>query len=131
MARALTRAGVLRGYALIETTGRKSGLPRQVPVGGGGLEGDVFWLVAEHGHRADYVRNIEADPRVRVLIKRTWRTGTAHVLDDDDPLQRLRTIGRRGNALAVRMAGTDLLTIRVDLDPDSDDGDDPAPGTQH
>ncbi|MDQ3849001.1 MAG: hypothetical protein M3296_00075, partial [Actinomycetota bacterium] len=43
--------------------------------------------------------------------------GTAHVLPDDDPRERLRRIGRPVNALVVRGMGTDLLTVRIDLDP--------------
>src|SRR3954454_759958 len=50
------------GDALLETTGRSTGLPRITPVCDG-TEGDTFWIVAQHGHAADYVRNIEADPR--------------------------------------------------------------------
>lgn len=57
-------------HVLLETTGRKSGRPRQNPVGNG-LDGDTLWIVAEHGHRANYVRNLEADPHVRVKIGRT------------------------------------------------------------
>jgi hypothetical protein len=49
-------------YALLETTGRKSGEPRPTPVGNG-LVGDQFWIVAERGARAAYVRNIGADPQ--------------------------------------------------------------------
>jgi deazaflavin-dependent oxidoreductase (nitroreductase family) len=100
---------------LLETTGRKSGLPRQNPVGNG-LDGDTFWIVAEHGRRAGYVRNIMADPHVRVRIKRTWRTGIAHLMPEDDARARQKTM-RRGNALVVRVMGTDLLTVRIDLDP--------------
>ena len=48
-----------RTHALLETTGRKSGLPRRVPVGNG-LRGDTFWIVTEHGYHADYVKNIQA-----------------------------------------------------------------------
>lgn len=103
-------------HALLETTGRRSGRPRRNPVGNG-LDGDTFWIVAEHGRGADYVRNLEADPRVRVKIGRRWRTGTARVLPDDDPRVRLGKLGRRVNGLMVRAAGTDLLTVRVDLDP--------------
>jgi hypothetical protein len=55
-------AGIAPGWAVIETVGRRSGLPRQVPVGGR-LRGDCFWLVAADGRRAHYVRNIECDPR--------------------------------------------------------------------
>jgi hypothetical protein len=46
-----------------------------------------------------------------------WRTGTAHLLDDDDPVERLHLLwGRAGNTPAVRAFGTQLLSIRVDLD---------------
>lgn len=104
-------------HALLETTGRRSGLLRRTPVGNGlSPDGRTFWIVAEHGHQAAYVRNIEADPQVRVLVGRRWRTGLAHVLPDDDPRARLRTVGRRINAAMVRAMGTELLTVRVDLD---------------
>lgn len=45
------------GYALLETVGRKSGKPRRTPVGDGRVN-DQFWIVAEHGMTAGYVRNI-------------------------------------------------------------------------
>ena len=105
-------------HVLLETTGRRTGRPRQNPVGNG-LDGDTLWIVAEHGRSASYVRNLEADPRVRVKIGRRWRSGTATVLPNDDPRARLRLIGRPVNGFMVRAAGTDLLTIRVDLDPES------------
>ena len=105
-------------HVLLETTGRRTGRPRQNPVGNG-LDGDTLWIVAEHGRSASYVRNLEADPRVRVKVGRRWRNGTATVLPDDDPRARLQRIGRPVNGFMVRAAGTDLLTIRVDLDPES------------
>src|SRR3954451_23732783 len=74
------------GDALLETTGRHTGRPRVTPVCDG-LQGDTFWIVAQEGHRSDYVQNIDANPRVRVkgsLSRTGWRPGTAHVLDDDD-----------------------------------------------
>ncbi len=102
-------------YAILETTGRRSGRPRRTPVGNG-LDGDTFWIVAEHGRRAAYVRNIEADPRVRVKARGRWREGVAHLMPGDDPRERQRRIGLRFNAAVVRVMGTDLLTVRVDLD---------------
>jgi len=114
--RAGVRSGLLRGHAILETTGRKSGEPRRTPVGNG-LDGDTFWIVAEHGRRAAYVRNIEADPHVRVMVGRRWRSGTAHLLPEDDPRERQRKIGSRLNAAAVRALGTELLSVRIDLDP--------------
>ncbi|MEU3979440.1 nitroreductase/quinone reductase family protein [Streptomyces sp. NPDC026672] len=99
---------------LLETTGRVSGRPRRTPVGGR-RTGHVFWLVSEFGTRSQYVRNIQADPRVRVRVGGRWHTGTARLLPDDDPVARLATLPRM-NGLAVRTFGTGLLTVRVDLD---------------
>ncbi|GAA3848825.1 nitroreductase/quinone reductase family protein [Streptomyces sp. NPDC048231] len=99
---------------LLETTGRVSGLPRLTPLGGRRVGGS-FWLVSEHGERSQYIRNLRADPRVRVRIAGRWHPGTAHVLPDDDPLVRLKALPRL-NSAAVRAFGTGLLTVRVDLD---------------
>jgi deazaflavin-dependent oxidoreductase (nitroreductase family) len=119
LVRAAARAGLpLPGYVLLETTGRRSGQPRQVPVGKA-LQGDTLWVVAEHGLRAAYVRNIQAKPRVRVRIGRRWRTGTAQVLSDDDWRERQRRIPNRFNSAVVRAMGTEQVTVRVDLDPAS------------
>jgi deazaflavin-dependent oxidoreductase (nitroreductase family) len=108
-------------HALLETTGHRSGQPRQNPVGNGlSDDGTTFWIVAEHGRAASYVRNIEANPRVRVRIGRTWRTGVAQVVPDDDPNERLRKIGRPVNGAMVKAMGTDLLSVRIDLDPPHD-----------
>jgi deazaflavin-dependent oxidoreductase (nitroreductase family) len=99
---------------LLETTGRKSGEPRRTPLGGG-LDGDQFWLVAEFGESSQYVKNIKANPRVRLRLKGRWYTGTAHLVPDDDPHARLETLPKL-NSAGVRTFGTDLLTIRIDLD---------------
>ncbi|MFH8239456.1 MULTISPECIES: nitroreductase/quinone reductase family protein [unclassified Streptomyces] len=106
----------LPAQTLLETTGRVSGLPRRTPVGGRRV-GDSFWLVSEFGERSQYVRNVRADPRVRVRIRGRWYTGTARLLPDDDPVARLRLLPRL-NSLAVRAmgVGTGHLTVRVDLD---------------
>jgi deazaflavin-dependent oxidoreductase (nitroreductase family) len=126
--RILVGLGVLPlGYALLETTGRRSGRPRRIPVGDG-LVGDTFWIVAEHGYDANYVRNLMRDPHVRVKVRcglrPTWRDGVAVVLPDDDPHTRQRLLGSRHplralNAAVVRVMGTELLTIRIDLVPKS------------
>ncbi|MGH3958133.1 nitroreductase/quinone reductase family protein, partial [Mycobacterium sp.] len=88
--------------------------PRRTAVGGG-VVGNAFWMVSEHGEHSDYVHNIKANPAVRVRIHGRWRNGTAHLLPDDDPRERLRSLPRL-NSAGVRTMGTDLLTIRVDLD---------------
>ncbi|MCV7413275.1 nitroreductase [Mycobacterium florentinum] len=99
---------------MLETTGRKSGQPRHTPVGGR-LVDDKFWMVSEHGEHSDYVRNIKANPSVRLRLGGEWRRGTAHPLPDDDAVQRLGNLPRLNSAM-VRLMGSELLTIRVDLD---------------
>jgi hypothetical protein len=70
-------------FALLETTGRRSGKPR----------------------------------------RGRWRSGLASVLDHDDPLARARwladTLGplHRADHAVARLLGTDLLTIRIELEP--------------
>lgn len=113
----LATRGLVPGVAILETTGRRSGQPRRTPVTNGLQRGtDTFWLVAEHGRRAAYVRNIEADPRVRVRLRGRWRSGTGVVLPDDDPVARQRTLPRL-HAATVRAMSTQLVTVRIDLDP--------------
>jgi deazaflavin-dependent oxidoreductase (nitroreductase family) len=110
------RRGLAPGQAILETTGRRTGLPRRIPVGNGlDAEGSTFWLVTVFGHDSHYVRNIEADPRVRVHAGGRWRTGTAAILRDDDARERQRSLGAV-NAAVVRLLGTELLTVRIDLD---------------
>lgn len=77
--------------------------------------GNEFWFVSEFGERSQYVRNIQADARVRVRLRGKWRSGTAHLLPDDDAHARLRDLPQF-NSFGVRTFGTNLLTVRVDLD---------------
>jgi deazaflavin-dependent oxidoreductase (nitroreductase family) len=120
-------------YALLETTGRRSGLPRRIPVANG-LQGDVFWLIAGLGDQAQYVKNIRANPRVRVKARPArlrdgfrfrWYAGTARPLPEDDAAARHRELGRgrpgyRLDGILLRQLSRlgpgRMLTIRIDLD---------------
>lgn len=113
-------------FAVLETTGRRTSEPHRTPVGNG-LLGDAFWVIAERGTRADYVRNLQQQPRVRVLVDGQWHTGTATVLPDDDVGERVQAIlaghpdlARRLDAklldLSVAVYGSSPLTVRIDLD---------------
>src|SRR5438477_7221048 len=112
------------GYALLETVGRKTGKLRRTPVGDGRV-GNQFWIVAEHGVKAGYVRSIQTNPRVRLKLREgvrvRWYNGTAHVLYDDDARERQQWLAGQlpssaANASVVRLLGTQLLTVRIDLD---------------
>ena len=114
--RAAARLGVpLPLVVILETRGRKSGQPRRIPVGKA-ITGDTLWVVAEHGRKAAYVKNIEADPHVRVRIGTRWRSGVAHVLYDDDWRARQRRLPNKLNSATVRLMGTEHLTVRIDLE---------------
>lgn len=69
-----------------------------------------------NGETSNYVRNIRADNAVRIRAHGRWRSGRAHLLPDDDAQARnaqLSWLNRTANSAL----GTELLTIRVDLDP--------------
>lgn len=112
----LVWAGLVPGHALIETRGRRSGRRRRTVVGIH-MEDRTGWIVAEQGAHAGYVRNLQADPDVRIRLRGRWREARAEVIPDDDPQARLDSFGRRGHASAVRRFGTDLVTVRVELLP--------------
>jgi len=110
-----------RAFALLETTGRRTGLRRQTPVGGA-VVGSSYWLVAEHGMGCAYVQNLVAHPAVRLKLKRRWRAGRATVLPDDEPYGCRRALDRqngiigRADGIFFRAAATSPLTVRIDFD---------------
>src|SRR4051794_24306146 len=55
-------AGVAPWWVVLETTGNKSGKPRQAPLARGPVDGDVTWVIAVHGRHSGFVRNIDANP---------------------------------------------------------------------
>ena len=119
--RAIIRAGLApRIFALVETTGRRTGLLRTTPVTVA-RDGDVVWLVAEHGWRCGYVQNISAHPKIRLKIGRTWHPGTATLLPGDDAWTRRTTMDQltgwmgRADGVFFRSMASVPMTVRVDL----------------
>lgn len=107
--------GRLPGWGVVETVGRRTGLRRQVPVGGR-LTQDAFWLVAGDGRHSAFIRNLEANPRVRVRARGQWHDGTARVIVDDDPLPHLfRSNPLNGLFVWLANPRSEMLTVRVDL----------------
>ena len=64
----------------LTTTGRKSGMPREIEIwfvqNGGKL-----YILAEHAHKAQWVQNIMANPRVRIRLGDREFGATGRVLD--------------------------------------------------
>lgn len=107
-------AGLVPGYGVVETTGRRTGRRRRTPVGGR-REGDTFWFVAGIGRSTRYVRNIEANPRVRVKLRGRWHPGTARLCPEDDWRRRRFRVNKM-NGVFLWIAGGQGMTVRVDLD---------------
>ena len=103
----------LPGWVVLETTGRRTGKARRVPVGGRMMGGSV-WIVAADPGEAGYVRNLQADPRVRVRTGGRWRDGLAELVPDDDARRRMFRINPL-NGLFIGIAGRDHLTIQVQV----------------
>lgn len=61
------------------TTGRRTGQPREIEIWFT-RRGGRYYLVAEHGEHADWVQNIQADPRVKFRVGRTTRRGRARIV---------------------------------------------------
>jgi deazaflavin-dependent oxidoreductase (nitroreductase family) len=105
-------AGIAPWWVVLETTGRKSGRPRQAPLARGPVDGNVTWIIAVHGRHAGFVRNIEADPSVRLRLRGRWRTGTATTQPMDAAVvKRFNSYGRSG----PKVVGWDPLLVRIDL----------------
>jgi hypothetical protein len=111
------------GHALLETTGRRTGRPRVTPVCDG-LHGDTSWIVAQQGHGADYVQNIQANPRVRVKASCSAAAGGPEPrMSSTTTTPRSASVSSAQEPLAPALpAGLqrhrhEPLTVRIDLDP--------------
>jgi deazaflavin-dependent oxidoreductase (nitroreductase family) len=77
-------------YLYLTTTGRTTGLAREIEIWFVAHAGR-FYILAEHFHRTQWVKNIFANPQVRVRINEREFAATARVLDEhnDAPLYEL------------------------------------------
>lgn len=100
-----------KNAVIIETVGRKSGKVRRTPVGCVVDDGRII-LVAEHGPKADYVRNALArEGRLRVFHDGAWKDAHLRLLDGD-PEPYLQRMNAR-HASFVRRLGTDLRVVEI------------------
>jgi deazaflavin-dependent oxidoreductase (nitroreductase family) len=86
-------------YLYLTTTGRKTGLPREIEIWFI-VYGGSFYIFAEGFHRADWVRNIARNTKVRVRAAdrgtrcRIWRArNTAGEMDSRFGLRPYRSTG--------------------------------------
>ncbi|MBV9168279.1 MAG: nitroreductase family deazaflavin-dependent oxidoreductase [Solirubrobacterales bacterium] len=70
----------LRGFGVLTTFGRKSGQPRRTCVRAV-RDGTTIYLVAIGGDRTGWLRNLRANPQVRLRIRGGTFSGVARELD--------------------------------------------------
>ena len=67
-------------FLYLTTKGRRTGRPREIEIWFT-RDGDRYHVLAEHGERAQWVRNLRADPAVTVRVGRRTFPARARVLD--------------------------------------------------
>jgi len=72
----------------VTTTGRHSGRPHEVEIWFGVLDGALV-VVSGNRERADWYRNLRADPRVTVRIGDEVHDGVARIVTDPDERRRV------------------------------------------
>ena len=87
-------------FCYLTTVGRRTGRPHTIEIWFAAAPGaPTLYLVAEGGHRADWVRNLQARPQVAVRVGgRRWEA-TARVVpegDEADAARRLVTGRHQG-----------------------------------
>ena len=70
-------------YVYVTTTGRRTGRPHTIEIWYG-EHGGRLYLMSGGGDRADWVRNLRADPRVQVRRGDTVRPARARVVEDPE-----------------------------------------------
>jgi deazaflavin-dependent oxidoreductase (nitroreductase family) len=84
-------------FLYLTTTGRRTGLPREIEIWFT-RRGDRFHLIAETGERAQWVRNVRADPTVRWRVGARAFTGRARVVDRSRETARAAAVRTRFQA---------------------------------
>ncbi len=75
-----------------------------------------MWIIAVHGSRSDFVRNIEANPEVRLRHRGRWEAATASIHPmDAEIVGQFNLYARTG----PKVVGIEPTLIRLDLRRDA------------
>lgn len=110
-------------YCYLTTTGRRTGRPHTIEIWFGASDIGLF-VLSGGGRRADWVRNLQADPSVKVRVGTRTYSATARVVQDPDEDALARRVlatkyqsWREGKAMS-RWAST-ALPVAVDIPENS------------
>jgi deazaflavin-dependent oxidoreductase (nitroreductase family) len=121
--------GFMPWWIMLTTVGRKSGIPHQVVVDIVQRDGDKIYVVAGYGRRADWVRNLKANPFLKGQIGWSQFDGEAVFLEETDKNAFLLDLYRRRptyartamravgvkleNEEGVRTAASKMLVLQI------------------
>jgi deazaflavin-dependent oxidoreductase (nitroreductase family) len=78
-------------FCYLTTRGRRTGRPHEIEIWFA-LEGRTLYLLSGGRDRADWVRNLRADPAVTVRLRDATYTATGRVVGDGDESERGRRL---------------------------------------
>jgi|SRR5581483_6663568 len=78
-------------FLYLTTTGRRSLLPRQIEIWFTARAGR-FYVIAEHGHKAQWVQNLQANSHTTWNVGNTEYRGRARILSSDSDADLYRAI---------------------------------------
>ena len=112
------------GFILITTTGRKTGIARQIPIVFHAIGGRTYISGMPSRRKRDWLANLEADPRLTVHFVRGLRAdvpATARVITDDAERREVlrhvaRAWGRTDQGAVDRMVAYSPLIEFTPLD---------------
>ncbi len=106
-----------QAYLYLTTTGRVTGLPRQIEIWFVAFDARLY-ILAEHFQEAQWVKNIVLQPKVKVRVARLEFEATARVLDrerDEARWNAVQDLARKkykwGEGLPVEITPDDPLVF--------------------
>jgi deazaflavin-dependent oxidoreductase (nitroreductase family) len=78
-------------YCYLTTRGRRTGRPHEIEIWFA-LDGRTLYLLSGGGDRADWVRNLRADPAVTLRMRDTTYEAIGRVVDDGEESERGRRL---------------------------------------
>ena len=105
-------------YCYLVTTGRRSGLPREIEIWFAAA-GSTLYLLAGGGERAHWVRNIRAKPVVRVRVGERTHEATGRIIaasTAEDALARRLLLEKYQPGYSGDLSGWGVSALPVGLD---------------
>ena len=105
-------------YCYLTTRGRRTGNPHTIEIWFG-LQGKTLYILAGNGERADFVRNLRAEPEVQVRLDGRTYPAKARVVTDASEDRRVREMllakYQPGYGSDLSSWGQTALPVAVDL----------------